>query len=422
MNKFLLILDYYSRKDVQKMLLEIGKSREVVGVYPTGSFDKRPNIIAYPDDILQLVKNGVFSFHGSLERWSNAMALSPETPRNEIEKMRIGWDLIIDPDSPDFEINKITTKLLIEALEDHGIRRYSIKSTGGKGFHLGIPFEAFPKIVNSKPIETLFPDLPRSILEYLKLYISDGLKEKFLELGTAFFLAKKIGKKPGEIIDKDGLDPLKVISIDSAVMSSRHLFRLPYSLHEKSLFVSLPLSASEIDGFEKEDAEAKKIKVEKRFLLEKPKLAEASGLLVEALDWQNKQKPEERKREFRGDELKTRYFGKNYFPPCILKLLDGKLGDGRKRALFILITFLRNVGWSWDDIEKEISMWNEKNFPPLRTNYINTQIRWHKIQKRKILPPNCNSAMYKDIGAYCGDEFHQEIKNPINYPYKKFRK
>ncbi len=422
MANFPLILEYYSRKDVQKMLLEIAQSREVIGVYPTGSFDKRPNIIAYPEDILQLVKKGVVSFHGSLERWSNPMSLSTEALRSETEKLRIGWDLIIDPDCPDFEITKITTKLLIEALEDHGIRRYSLKSTGGKGFHLGIPFEAFPKTVNSKPMETLFPDLPRTVLEYLKNYISGQLKDKILELGTTFSIANKIKKKPQDIANKEGLDPLKVVSVDSALISSRHLFRLPYALHEKSLLVSLPLTSSELDSFKKEDSEIRKVKLENKFLADKPTLTEASGLVVEALDWQEKQKPKEKRHEFTRDQMQTRYFGKTYFPPCILKLLEGKLADGRKRALFVLITFLRNVGWSWEDIEKEIGLWNEKNFPPMRTNYINTQIRWHKMQKRNILPPNCNSEMYKDIEIYCGDEFHENIKNPINYPYKKFKK
>ncbi|NCS70902.1 MAG: hypothetical protein GW780_01900, partial [Candidatus Aenigmarchaeota archaeon] len=47
---------YYSKKDVQDALLEESKKREVVGVYENGSFDKRPNILAYPDDIVEMVK------------------------------------------------------------------------------------------------------------------------------------------------------------------------------------------------------------------------------------------------------------------------------------------------------------------------------------------------------------------------------
>lgn len=422
MAKFPLILEYYSRKNVQKMLLEVSENREVIGVYPAGSFDKRPNIIVYPEDILQSIKKGIISFHGSLERWSNPMNLATDTPRNEIDKIRTGWDLIIDPDSPDFEINKITTKLLVEALEDHGIRRYFIKYTGGKGFHLAIPFEAFPKVVNSKPIETLYPDLPRSVLEYLKNYISEGLKEKLLDLDNTISIAKRIGKKPESIVDKEGLSPFKVVSVDSALISSRHLFRLPYALHEKSLLVSLPLSATELDKFEKSDADVKNVKIERKFLVEKPKLAEASSLVIEALDWKGKTVKREERYEYSTGESKIRYFGKTHFPTCILKLLEGGLSDGRKRALFVLITFLRNVGWSWEDVEKEINMWNEKNLPPMRTNYISTQLRWHKMQKRNILPPNCNSNLYKDIGVYCGDDFHTEIKNPINYPYKKFKR
>lgn len=81
------------------------------------------------------------------------------------------------------------------------------------------------------------------------------------------------------------------------------------------------------------------------------------------------------------------------------------------------------MGWTWEQIDKELMEWNEKNLPPLRINYIKTQLRWHKTQKRNILPPNCdNENFYKDIGVYCGDEFHKNVKNPINYSYRKLKR
>ena len=121
---------YYSRKEIQEALLEIAKDREIVGVYSSGSFDKRPNMLMYPDDILEMVKKGIVAFHGSLERWSNPMVLEPGMLKQELDALRIGWDLIIDPDCPDFEISKLATKLLIDAIEDHGIKNYSLKMTG----------------------------------------------------------------------------------------------------------------------------------------------------------------------------------------------------------------------------------------------------------------------------------------------------
>lgn len=425
MASFSSILEYYSRSDVQKALLEIAKNREVVGVYPKGNFDKRPNVLVYPDDILQMIKKGVTSFHGSLEHWSNPMQLSTNLSIAELDKLRTGWDLIIDPDCIDFEISKLTVATIIEALEDHDINNYSIKFTGGKGFHIGVQSQSFPKTVNAKPIELLYPDLPKAIIEYLKAYTREQLKEKILEIGNTEEIAKRVNKKQQDVVDKDGLDPFKIVSIDSGLVSSRHLFRLPYSLHEKSHLISLPLNISSLKNFKREDASIDKVKDFKiKFLNEKTKLSEATSLVIESFDFLQKMKPAiEQYPKVQVRERKTRYFDKRQFPPCMLKLLEGKLSDGRKRGLFLLVTFLRNMGWSWEQVEKEVLEWNEKNLPPLRTNYVKTQLRWHKNQKKNILPPNCNAEnYYKELGLYCGDEFHKDIKNPINYPYKKYKK
>lgn len=422
MSKFS-ILEYYSRKDVQQALLETGKNREVVGVYPSGNFDKRPNIIAYPDDILQLVKKGVVAFHGSLEHWSNPMSLSTEMTPLDLDKLRIGWDLIIDPDCPDFEISKLAVKVIIGALDDHGVKNYSIKFTGGKGFHIGISFDTLPKVVNQKSIESLYPEIPRAAIEYLKNYIKDQLRDEILNLDNTNGIAKRVERPVEEIVSQNVLDPLKIVSIDSAVVSSRHLFRLPYSLHEKTSLVSVPITIQELDKFSKEDASIGKVKVKLKFLTDRLKLKEATSLIIEALDFVARHRPEETKTVYRGPDRKIKYFTKKYFPPCILKLLEGNLIDGKKRALFILITFLRNVGWDWDQIEKEIFEWNQRNVRQLRTNYIKSQLRWHRLQKKNILPPNCDHPnFYKALGVYEDGAFHKTVKNPVNYPYKKLKR
>ncbi|MCK4714138.1 MAG: hypothetical protein KAT35_01065, partial [Candidatus Aenigmarchaeota archaeon] len=67
------ILEYYSRQDVQDALLQLGKDREVIGVFRNGGFGSRPNVILYPQDIVAMARSGVAEFHSSLERWSNPM-------------------------------------------------------------------------------------------------------------------------------------------------------------------------------------------------------------------------------------------------------------------------------------------------------------------------------------------------------------
>ncbi len=429
MKNFSLIWNYYSRKDVQEALLEVAKDREIVGVFSNCNFGKRPNVLMYPKDILEMVKEGVVSFHGSVERWSNPMALESGMIKQQLDKLRIGWDLIIDPDCPDFEIAKLTTKIILEALKDHGITNYSVKLTGGKSFHIGIPFETFPEKINFQKTEKLYPDLPRNILEYMKDYVEEQLKEELLSLDNPLAMAERVGKSITEITDKDGLNAFKVVQIDSMLVTSRHMFRLPFSLHEKSLLVSLPVNPSELERLKKEDAHPSKVKVLTKFLHRKVDLKQASPLVIEAMDWAEKHKIVEEKVPYTGPKRKIREItNKKYFPPCILKILNG-LSDGRKRSVFILANYLRNMGWDWDKVEKEILAWNKKNSPPLPRRYIRTQLRWHKRQRRNLLPPNClNENFYVSMGVHLPDEVCKgwtkkvTIKNPVNYPFRKMKK
>ena len=86
------------------------------------------------------------------------------------------------------------------------------------------------------------------------------------------------------------------------------------------------------------------------------------------------------------------------FPPAITKLLQG-LNDGKKRGVFVLITFLRACGFSREYVDTTIHTWNQKNTPPLKEGYLRTQLEWHFKQKKLILPPNYNNeSFYRDLG------------------------
>ncbi|MFH7882477.1 MAG: hypothetical protein QW140_02035, partial [Candidatus Aenigmatarchaeota archaeon] len=175
------IWNWYSRESVQQALLEISKNREVVPVFQN-SFGKRPDILQFPADIMQHVAEGAISFHGSLERWENPMELKAGVTKEQLDKTRIGWDILIDPDVNDFEIAKIATKEIIESLKDHGVKSYSVKYTGGKGFHIGIPFEALPEKINFQNSVLLYPEVMQKVIEYIKWYCKDKIREKLLAL------------------------------------------------------------------------------------------------------------------------------------------------------------------------------------------------------------------------------------------------
>jgi len=411
---------YYSRPDIQDFFMQFSKNREVVGVFKNGSYSTRPNTLVYPQDILAMVKEGSLEFHSSIERWSQPMSLRSDN----YEPLRIGWDVIFDLDCKMFEHGKIAAKILSWALEKHGIKGYSMKFTGGTGFHVGIPWESLPKTIDYKPALRMFPELPRNMGLYLKEYIRERLERELLKSYQMEQLAEQVKKNVGGISgDNSVLDPFKIVDLDTVLISPRHLFRMPYSLNKNSFIVSLPVKPSQLDSLQREDADPMThiIKVKQRFL-DSAEANEAEMLVAETIDWYSKRRAREDKKAVYRDRI-TEAVPEELFPPCMKNILEG-LPDGRKRSVFILSTFLRSVKWGWPDIEKFISEWNQKNKPPLKENYIRGQIRWHKMQKREILPPGCvNTGWYESFGVCRPDSFcggpAKTVKNPVNYPWRR---
>ena len=141
------LLNYYSRREVQKAILEISKNREFTAKFETG-YGKRPDIIQFENDIYELVKKGALSFSISEERWSNPLLIKTGMTKKELDHLRIGWDLVLDVDGLDIEYSKLAAYYIIEALKFYDIQHISVKFSGNRGFHIGIPFETFPKKIN----------------------------------------------------------------------------------------------------------------------------------------------------------------------------------------------------------------------------------------------------------------------------------
>jgi len=121
----------------------------------------------------------------------------------------------------------------------------------------------------------------------------------------------------------------------------------------------------------------------------------------------------------RGDFELTEALPPELFPPCITIILNG-LADGRKRAAFILVNFLRSVGYDYPAIEKMVEEWNKKNKEPLREVVWRGQVQYHKQQAKQALPPNCKNLAYMvAIGVCRPDNFCSAIKNPAQYAKKK---
>ncbi|MBI2564442.1 hypothetical protein HYV79_00435 [Candidatus Woesearchaeota archaeon] len=414
------LLKHYKQKDIQEALVVCAENKEVAVKYGENGFGKRPDILQYSNDVLEFAKKGATSFHCSEELWNNPLALNPSLSKNELDNLRIGWDLVLDVDSKELAYSKIVADLIVRALQHHDIESFSVKYSGNHGFHIAVPFECFPEIVHDQEVKHLFPEGPRRIAAYLKKMIKPLLVDKILSFDSLEKIQEKTGKKKEELISKGIFDPFTFVDIDTVLISSRHLYRMPYSFNEKSGLVSIPLKHNEILCFEKEDADVKNVSVDEVFLKRSVPSQEAKQLFIQAFDYTHD--PEQIKvkktqfKEFQGSELAV---PQQYFPPCMQKILQG-LSDGKKRSLFILTNFLTCCGWNYEETESLLKEWNKKNSEQLRDVLLQGHLKYHQRNKKKVLPPNCdNEAYYKGFGVCNPDEFCAKIKNPANYAILK---
>jgi hypothetical protein len=283
-----------------------------------------------------------------------------------------------------------------------------------------VPAEAFPKEIDYKPIASVYPNVPRIVVGFIRDRISEKLMQELTARHTFKELLSKLDSPPSS------LNPYLFVEVEKE-WGVRHLFRAPYSFNEKTWLVSLPISKQQMKAFDPSMANPSNVSaLPKLEGFIKSASGEAERLVRAALDWHAIQTAETPRkavpvRQYDGVKEKI---PEQYFPPCI-KLILGGLKDGRKRSVFTLITFLRNVGWACDEAEARIAEWNGKNLPPLPVNYVNGQLRWHKVQTRKISPPKCAHEQFLASISLCqpdsvcksnGDKV--TLKNPAGYPHR----
>jgi predicted RNA-binding Zn-ribbon protein involved in translation (DUF1610 family) len=465
-------ISYYSRPEIQQAIFDFCQNRETVPNFNNCYFGKRPDALDYPSDISNLAKKGATSFHCSEEIWNDPLKIDTNMTPDQYNQIKTGWDLLLDIDSPYLDYGKIAAKQLIKELNNHGIKNIGIKFSGSKGFHIIIPFAAFPQELEGKKTKDNFPDFPRAIAAYLFHKIKNPMnneilklsgREKLLEQGELISehscpkcgeptikksfhtytcpnpkckstIQSTIKKKVDMLCpscntkmnltystQEDFCENCKISTakfkatnsnekfkeeitihstkdaIDVVLVSPRHLFRAPYSLHEKTALASVPLTIDQIDDFKMPDAEPDKIKQTKNYLPNSTP-NEAKYLLTQALKFQEKTKPyEPEKKEYTGESinLKGLKITEDLYPPVIKNLLNGTKRDGRKRTLSLLLAFLTSLELDPSYIETTIQKWNKKNYAPLPESYIRGQLNWSKQNKR--LPPNYDKPIYKEL-------------------------
>ena len=160
-------LKFYKRKDIQDAMIQHAERKEI-GVRYDEAFGKRPDILMYPHEILELALKNATSFHASEELWDNPLSLSGVSNKKELDGFRAGWDLVLDIDCKDWELSKLTTSLFINALKENRVKDISCKFSGNKGFHIGVPFESFPPKIGGQDSKSLFPLAAQKISQYLQ--------------------------------------------------------------------------------------------------------------------------------------------------------------------------------------------------------------------------------------------------------------
>ncbi len=398
---------YYSRPEVQEALFEFSKDREICPRYFEG-FGKRPDSMQYPNDVFELVKKGATSFHCSEELWKDPLKIETGMNEKQLNEIRKGWDLLIDIDSKYIDYSKISAQQIIKLLNFYGVKHVGVKFSGSKGFHIIVPWKALPKEINGIKTSEKFPEWARIVVQFITNSVKKELIDKITDLS-----------RPNKYIRDFQVS--EEVMPDLILVSPRHLFRMPYSLHEKTALASVVLSEEELKNFQLMDASPMKVKI-KNFMPDSRE-GEASGLFMEALDWFKSKADEKSKIKTNADgtpiafkPIKFEKLSEANFPPAIQKILLG-IKDGKKRALFILINFFRFINMDKEEFEKRIFEWNKKNVPPLNEGYIQTQLSW-SLRKPPVLPPNYDKDYYKGIGVIpTSEEIHS--KNPINYMIKK---
>jgi hypothetical protein len=409
------ILRYYMNDNVINRLLNVRDRECAVRYYD--KFGKRPMLFQYPTDVEALIKSGATSFHVSEERWINPLMLDKELPKEQLDDMRKGWDLLIDVDCKILEISKIFTKMIVNKIESEGVRSTSVKFSGGSGFHVLVPYETFPEYINGVSTKRLFPDAPMVISIFLKNELRSRLESEVKNYGIGR-IANELNTEREKFYSNSKLDPYSIIDIDTVLISERHMFRMQYSLNEKKWFVSVPINKNNVENFNIEQAKPDSVDTSLDFFDLHPQKNEASSLFIRAYDaFESEDKKTAESTETKSFVPISLPLDIEKLPPCIKIILNG-LSDGRKRSVFILVNFLRSIGRTKEEIASFLLEWNNKNKPPLKQNLILQQIEY-AFSGKSYPPPNCDSkGYYKFFNVCFPDQTCKLIKNPLSYYIK----
>jgi DNA primase len=158
--------------------------------------------------------------------------------------------LDVDPNKCDFDCVKIASFELANILDNLDLK-YLIKFSGNKGFHFLFSLGAPPaKLIGEKIWE-----FERGLISFLR----EKLEEKLQKSKDRDKFYKFLKKDDPITIDKSSEEKEhNSILLDKLILHKHANIRSPYSLHEKTKLVSLPINKEQIMDFEpKKEADPK---------------------------------------------------------------------------------------------------------------------------------------------------------------------
>ena len=229
------VIDYYSREDIQRGLLSHGGRRRVVSGLDTGIFGRKGGPLARREQIREMlmpllekqisaVPRKYPSYHACITRASRKDRREmPE--REDYGSDEEGSDLIIDIDiKTDHKQSWAQGRKVLDLLESFNVP-YRVKFSGNSSPHIVLSADLFPPGTNGRN----FNSTAQKVFDF-------------------------IGRKS------------KATNMDGSFNSPDHYLRMPYSLHENTGLVSVPLHPHEYDSFRVEMAEAQNVVVREDWL------------------------------------------------------------------------------------------------------------------------------------------------------------
>jgi len=250
-----------------------------------------------------------FPFFMSVESFSDPTLLEREDPNH----IRVSWDFFLDLDcDEEFDAARKAAYKAKQVLEKFNIENYILKFSGRRGFHLLIP----------------------------------GLSLDIFQPGEFRLAYPKLAVMLARFFEAVIYEPK--VKVDLSVYKPRQLMRAPYSWHEKTGLLSIPLD--DPLKFKLEDAKPENTKIHSLYI--KGDVGEARKLLEAVRDWIEDQGEEE-------PGLKILSYGKIKQDArgygWVERLLEHPVDDGRHRILWLIVApYLVNIkGLSVEDAKKE---------------------------------------------------------------------